>query len=135
MQAELAIDGDFVVLNGDRIVEPAAISALMEAPQESHDPVMAVAGHPRSENYSTVELDGRKVRPIEEKPPAYTVTTDYINAGVFSLGKAIFDDLRAAKAEGVLAVTAVLREYRDGLRAAPSTGSGSTSRTTGTSSR
>lgn len=117
LQAESSIDGDFVALNGDRIVEPSAISAVMEARGESHDPVMAVTRDPRPENYGVVELDGRTVRSIEEKPPAYTVTTDYINAGVYGLGKAIFDDLRAAEAEGELAVTAVLREYRDGLRA------------------
>ncbi|MFB6308738.1 MAG: sugar phosphate nucleotidyltransferase [Haloarculaceae archaeon] len=119
LQAEAAIDGDFLALNGDRIVEPSAISAVMDARRESRDSVMAVTRHARPENYGVVELDGRTVRSIEEKPPAHAVTTDYINAGVYGLGEAVFDDLRAAEAEGELAVTAVLREYRDGLRAVP----------------
>ena len=119
LQAESAIGSDFLALNGDRIVEPEAISEVMDARRESRDRVMAVTRHKNPENYGVVELAGRAVRSIEEKPPAHTVTTDYINAGVYGLGEAIFDDLRAAEAEGELAITAVLNESRDGLQAVP----------------
>lgn len=119
LQAESAVDGDFLALNGDRIVEPSAISAVIDARQESHDPVIAVTRHGRPESYGVVELDGRTVRSIREKPPIHAVTTDYINAGVYGLGETTFEDLRAAETEGELAITTVLDDAYSSLRAIP----------------
>ena len=119
LQAERHVDGDFLALNGDRIVEPSAISAVMDARRETGSPTMAVTRNQNPENYGVVELDGRTVRSIEEKPPAHTVRTDYINAGVYGLGRSVFDDLRDAETDGELAITAVLGEYRDALSAVP----------------
>jgi glucose-1-phosphate thymidylyltransferase len=119
LQAEKYIDGEFLALNGDRIVEPSAISAVITEHGDTDRPVMAVTRHHTPENYGVVELDGRTVRSIEEKPPVHTVRTDYINAGVYGLSQAIFDDLRAAEPDGELAITTVLDEHRDALRAIP----------------
>ena len=117
LQAEPHVDDNFIALNGDRIVEPSAISAVIEERRETGRPVMAVTRHRTPENYGVVELDGRSVESIEEKPPVHTVKTDYINAGVYGLGETVFDDLRAADSEGELEITSVLRDYRDALRA------------------
>ena len=117
LQAEPHVDDNFVAMNGDRIVEPSAISAVIEERRETGRPVMAVTRHQNPENYGVVELDSRSVESIEEKPPVHTVKTDYINAGVYGLGETVFDDLRAADSEGELAITSVLRDYRDALRA------------------
>ncbi|MFC6873769.1 bifunctional sugar-1-phosphate nucleotidylyltransferase/acetyltransferase [Halobellus marinus] len=116
LQAESYVDGNFLALNGDRIIEPTAISAVIDERRETRQPVMAVTRHRNPENYGVVELDGKSVRSIEEKPPAHTVRTDYINAGVYGLGESIFDALRETDTEGELAITAVLREHRDALR-------------------
>ena len=117
LQAEPHVDDNFVAMNGDRIVEPSAISAVIEERRETGRPVMAVTRHRNPENYGVVELDGQSIASIEEKPPVHAVRTDYINAGVYGLGETVFDDLRAADTEGELAITSVLRDYRDALRA------------------
>lgn len=119
LQAEQYVDGNFLALNGDRIVEPSAISAVMDERRETGGFVMAVTRHRNPENYGVVELDGRTVRLIEEKPPANMVRTDYINAGVYGLSESFFDDLRDAETDGELAITTVLSEDRDVLRAVP----------------
>jgi glucose-1-phosphate thymidylyltransferase len=117
LQAEPHVGDNFVAMNGDRIVEPSAISAVIEERRETGRPVMAVTRHQNPENYGVVELDGQSVESIEEKPPIHTVKTDYINAGVYGLGETVFDDLLAADSEGELAITSVLRDYHDALRA------------------
>ena len=119
LQVERYVDGEFLALNGDRIIEPNAISAVIAEREDTTRPVMAVTRHHTPENYGVVELDGRTVRSIEEKPPVHTIRTDYINAGVYGLSQVIFDDLRAADPDGELAITTVLDEHRDALRAIP----------------
>lgn len=119
LQAESQVEGEFIALNGDRIVEPSAISAVMNERRSTGKSIIAVTRHEHPENYGVVELEGRTVRSIEEKPPAYTVQTDYINAGVYGLDDSIFEALRSAEAEGELGITTALRERRDGLRAVP----------------
>lgn len=119
LQAERHLNGSFIALNGDRVVEPSAISAVMDERRETGRPTMAVTRHRNPANYGVVELDGRTVRSVEEKPPAHTVRTDYINAGVYGLGESVFDDLRAAEPDRELAITTILSEYRDALRSIP----------------
>jgi glucose-1-phosphate thymidylyltransferase len=119
LQAESHVDGDFIALNGDRIVEPSAISAVIDERRETDAPVVAVTRHKNPENYGVVDLDGRTVRSIEEKPPAYTIRTEYINAGVYGLGRSIFTELREIETNGELGITTALREHRNELRAVP----------------
>ncbi|RLM57155.1 glucose-1-phosphate thymidylyltransferase [Halobellus sp. Atlit-31R] len=119
LQAESRIDGNFLALNGDRIIEPSAISTVIDERRETERPVMAVTRHQYPENYGVVELDGRSVRTIEEKPPAHAVRTNYINAGVYGLGESIFEQLCETETEGELAITTVLQDHRESLRAVP----------------
>lgn len=119
LQAEPYVDGEFVALNGDRIVEPDAISAVVEARRERDGPVMAITRAERPENYGVVELDGREVVDIAEKPPARTVTTEFINAGVYGFDASVFDLLRDADSEGELAITSAIQDAEAPLRAVP----------------
>ena len=116
LQAESAVDGDFLALNGDWIVEPTR-PAVINARREGRDPAIEITRHGRPESYGVVEFDGRTVRSIQEKPHIHVVTTDYINAGVYGLGETTFEDLRAAEAEGELAITTVLDDAYTSLRA------------------
>jgi len=68
LQAESVVDGPFVVLNGDRIVDAAVVSQVRDLARDGDHPAMAVttAEHPRE--YGVVTLDGDRVTGIDEKP-------------------------------------------------------------------
>jgi len=119
LQAEPYVDDEFIALNGDRIVEPDAISAVVDAHAEQDGPVMAITRAERPENYGVVELDGREVVSIAEKPPARAVTTEFINAGVYGFDPSVFDRLSAAESDGELAITSVIQDGEAPLRAVP----------------
>ena len=114
LQAEPHVDGAFVALNGDRIFDPSAVSKVVDAHQDDGRPVMAVTRVDDPANYGVVELDGERVTAIEEKPPAHALLTDVINAGIYALEEAVFDDLRDTDPEGELAITTTLQEYAAG---------------------
>jgi len=111
LQAEPYVDGEFVALNGDRILDPSAVSKVVDAHRDRSHSVMAVTRVEEPTNYGVVEFDGRQVTSIEEKPPTHAVSADTINAGVYALEESIFDDLRSAETDGELAITTTLREY------------------------
>lgn len=119
LQAEPFVDGEFVALNGDRIVEPSAISSVVEERRDGDGPVMAITRAETPENYGVVELDGRRVVSIAEKPPTHAVTTEFINAGVYGLDDSVFDGLRAAESEGELAITTTIQKLDEPLSAVP----------------
>ena len=119
LQAESFVDGEFVALNGDRIVEPEAISAVVDERRRVDAPVMAVTRAANPANYGVVDLDGRRVTSIREKPPAHAVDTEFINAGVYGLDGSLFEHLRETDSEGELAITSTIQEYGDELRAVP----------------
>ncbi|AEN05341.1 Glucosamine-1-phosphate N-acetyltransferase [halophilic archaeon DL31] len=110
LQAEPYVNGEFVALNGDRIVEPSAISAVVDGQRERGGPVMAITRVERPEDYGVVETDGQEVVSITEKPPAWTVTTEFINAGVYGFDQSVFDLLRSVESDGELAITAAIQQ-------------------------
>ncbi|MFW5917263.1 MAG: sugar phosphate nucleotidyltransferase [Halorubrum sp.] len=109
LQAEPVVDGPFVVLNGDRIVDPGVVSRVRDRARDGAHPAMAVttAAHPRT--YGVVRLDGDRVTGIDEKPEG-PVATNRINAGVYAFSPAVFDAIRETHAPGELAITATLNE-------------------------
>ena len=119
LQAEQFVDGKFIALNGDRIVEPDAIASVIEERREAGGPVMAVTRATDPANYGVVELDGRQVVNIEEKPPVHTVETDYINAGIYGFDESVFDDLRETESDGELAITTTIRASEKPVQAVP----------------
>ena len=107
LQVESVVDGPFVVLNGDRIVDPAIVSRVRDRARDGDCPAMAVTTVANPREYGVVSLDGDRVTGIDEKPER-TVDASRINAGVYALSPAIFDAIRETTATGELALTATL---------------------------
>jgi glucose-1-phosphate thymidylyltransferase len=108
LQAEPHIDGPFLVLNGDRILESRIIGELIEA-EPSDEALLAVTRSDQPSDYGVVEVAGDHVTSIAEKPPQYATVSDIINAGVYRFGPDVFDVIRATETEGELTVTAALQ--------------------------
>ena len=111
LQTEPYIGGDFVVLNGDRIVESALIERIVAERDRTGDTVMAVTRVAEPELYGVVELDDGHVVTIEEKPPAHEVTSDLINAGVYAFGPEILAAIRQTTTTGELGITTTLETF------------------------
>jgi glucose-1-phosphate thymidylyltransferase len=109
LQTESVVAGPFIVLNGDRIVDPSVIETVRNRMHNEETPVMAVTPVERPREYGVVTLDGDRVTDIDEKPEG-PVTTNRINAGVYGFSPAIFDAIRQTHATGELAITATLDE-------------------------
>lgn len=109
LQAESIVDDPFIVVNGDRIVDIEAISAVRNRLHDGATPLITVTAveHPRE--YGVVQTDGDRVTNIDEKPEG-PVDTNRINAGVYGFSPAIFDAIRATQTTGELAITATLNE-------------------------
>ncbi len=106
-QAEGAVDGPFMVLNGDRIVEPSIIEEVRETLAE-HSPVISVTGVQHPSTFGVVTLADGQLDSIEEKPldPA---PTELINAGVYGFDESIFEAIRETEMrDGELAITDTL---------------------------
>lgn len=109
LQTESVVDDSFIVLNGDRIVDPGVIETVRNRMRNGEAPVMAVTPAERPREYGVVTLDGDRVTDIDEKPEG-PVTTNRINAGVYGFSPAIFDAIHQTHATGELALTATLNE-------------------------
>ena len=88
-QAEDAVGDAFVVLNGDRIIEPSAVTSVAERLERDGGPVMTVTRSSDPGAYGVVELDGDRVVDIEEKPR--DAASELINAGVYGFERSVFD--------------------------------------------
>jgi len=119
LQVESHLDGAFLALNGDRIVAPHAISAILDEQQATDGHVIAVRRHETPQKYGVVDFSQRTVQSIDEKPPAHAISSDYINAGIYGLTEDVFGDLRATETDGELAITTALCESDAHLRAVP----------------
>ena len=113
LQAESLIDGPFVVLNGDRIVESALVERVAAGARDGECPLMAVTTSETPREYGVVTFDGEHVTGIDEKPEG-PVETNRINAGVYGFSPAIFEAIRSTDTNGELALTATLDELADG---------------------
>lgn len=110
LQAESAIDDSFVVLNGDRLVNPSIVSRVCDRLSDGDHPAMAVTTVDRPREYGVVSSDGDgRVTRIEEKPEG-PVDTNRINAGVYGFSTSIFDAIRETHVTGELALTSTLNE-------------------------
>ena len=88
-QAAAAVGDAFVVLNGDRIIEPSAVTSVAERLERDGGPVMTVTRSSDPGAYGVVELDGDRVVDIEEKPR--DAASELINAGVYGFEQSVFD--------------------------------------------
>jgi glucose-1-phosphate thymidylyltransferase len=86
-QLEPLVEEEFLVLNGDRIIDPEIITQLAEGANEA--PAVAVTRVDSPARYGVVTLDGDHVGSIDEKPTR-TPTSDIINAGVYRFTPSVF---------------------------------------------
>ena len=109
LQAEPTVDGPFAVLNGDRIVDAEAVSAVRDRLRDGDAPLVTVTAAESPRDYGVVHLDGDRVAEIDEKPEG-VVETNRINAGVYGFSPAVFDAIRSTNTAGELAITATLND-------------------------
>ena len=109
LQAEPAVDGPFVVLNGDRIVDPSIVAEVCDHAASGETPTMAVTRVDNPQAYGVVTLDGDQVVAIDEKPEG-PVETGRINAGVYGFSPAVFEAIRETTTAGELTLTATLND-------------------------
>ena len=113
LQAEPLVGDDFLVLNGDRIVDSTLLNRLVDRRAETADACMAVTRVDEPSLYGVVSTEGDCVTGIVEKPPGHAVTSNRVNVGVYALGSAIFDILRDTEYYGELALTKAFRDHLD----------------------
>ena len=94
LQAREAVDGPFLTVNGDRVIDPQTVGDALDAFDGT--PTMAVRDHPNANEYpnGAVRLDGDRVTELVEQPDGpYRL----INAGVYAFPAGWFDRLAATK--------------------------------------
>jgi len=111
LQAEEAVDGEFLVVNGDSIVDASLVSSLVSA----NAPAVAVTRSDQPTDYGVVDTEDGRVVGIEEKPRVYDAETETINAGVYRLDEAVFDEIRS-RPGGETSLTEALASLADGDR-------------------
>jgi len=108
LQAEPLIGGEFIAINGDRIVESSLISRVWEEHQKTQEPVMAVANSETPSRYGVVDVEDGVITGIRERPPQELVTSSLINAGVYALDPSIFSVIRETESRGEQRLTDAL---------------------------
>lgn len=84
------VQGPFVVLNGDQIVDSELIERVRDELRTAGGPVVSVTRSEPTSEYGIVTLEGETVTGIEEKLRAPT-TSELINAGVYGFDRWIFE--------------------------------------------
>ncbi len=92
LQAEDAVAGDFLVVNGDSLVDTSLVEALLSADGDA----VAVTRSDQPTDYGVVDIEDGAVAGVEEKPRVYDAETETINAGVYRFDDAVFDAIHAA---------------------------------------
>lgn len=118
LQAADAVDGPFLVLNGDRIVEPSIIEDVRATAAETGDPVVSITHVEHPSTFGVVEVSGGRLVDIEEEP-LDPEPRELINAGVYAFDADVFETIEAADPiDGEIALTATLNRLaeRDRVR-------------------
>ncbi|WP_254535817.1 bifunctional sugar-1-phosphate nucleotidylyltransferase/acetyltransferase [Halomarina litorea] len=108
-QAASAVEGSFVVVNGDRVIEPRMVEAVIDAHTEDGSAALAVLEHGDARRYGAVEIEGDTITALVEKPER----EDYrlINAGVYAFDRSVFDALATtARENGTLPLTSAVED-------------------------
>ena len=83
------IDGDFIVLNGDNLIDAGTISDLLSG-KDGEATLLAVEREETS-GYGVVIPENRRVKKLLEKPKE--VISHLINAGIYVFSPEIFDEI------------------------------------------
>lgn len=113
LQARDAIGDTFLVLNGDRILEPSIVSEVLHAKRDEVGPVVAITSVKHPSTFGVVELEGDQITNMEEKPldPAPSAL---INAGVYAFDQSIFTEIeRTETVDGELSLPETLDRLAD----------------------
>jgi len=113
-QAASHVDGDFLVLNGDRIIDSSAVADVRAAMTQSTDAVMAITRIPEPKTYGVVTLSGDQIVDIVEKPKE-ALDSNLINAGVYAFSQNVFSTIEntPAASDGEYRLTDVLLRLSD----------------------
>jgi len=104
LAARETASGPVLVLNGDRIIETAAVEEVMRAYERHGEPTLAVIERPDTTQYGAVSLADGHIAELVEKPESDEFRL--INAGVYAFGPEIFDAIEATpRRDGELALT------------------------------
>ncbi|MCY4732542.1 NTP transferase domain-containing protein [Natronomonas gomsonensis] len=87
-QVKAAMDGEFLVCNGDRIIDSKLIERAVA--DSTAAPAVAVTRVSTPGRYGVVDIDGDHIVGIDEKPEAEP-TSEIINAGVYRFSPDVFD--------------------------------------------
>lgn len=125
LQAKDVVDGSFVVVYGDQIVESSLISAVVEAHTADEAPAtLAVLEDSRAQAYDGVGVDDGFVNDIAigpDVPPGYG-----LNAGVYAFESDVFEALAPASSDdGTVTIPGAIRtmlERNQKLRAVETDG-------------
>ncbi|MFC7041705.1 sugar phosphate nucleotidyltransferase [Halonotius sp. GCM10025705] len=114
------VDGNFLVLNGDRIIDSSAVGDVCAAMTSETDAVMAVTRISEPETYGVVTLSGDQIVNIVEKPKE-ALDSNLINAGVYAFSQDVFSVIENTPAgvDGEFRLTDVLLEVADSGTIAP----------------
>jgi glucose-1-phosphate thymidylyltransferase len=107
LQAEEGIEETFLVLNGDRVIDPSIVERMIAAPPDGQT-LVAVTRTDDPSGFGVVESEGERVTAIAEKPPRHAITSEVINAGVYRFEPDVFDAIRDTDTTGELTLTATL---------------------------
>lgn len=112
LQAREIVEEDFMVLNGDRIIEPQIIQQVEETEDTPATVTATRVDEPRE--YGIIERTDNQLRQIKEEPEAHN-HANMINAGVYQLPMAIFDILEQLdpNAQGELSLPEAINEFAE----------------------
>jgi glucose-1-phosphate thymidylyltransferase len=87
-QAKDRLEGRFLVLPGDNIIDPETIQPLA-SPKK--DWAVVIARSPTPSKYGVVSLDGKPIRKIVEKPEQEI--SNLVSTGIYQLSEEIFEQI------------------------------------------
>jgi len=108
LQAEDAVEGEFLVVNGDSVVDASIVEALVSADSDA----VAVTRSDQPTDYGVVDVEDGAVVGVEEKPRVYDAQTETINAGVYRFDDSVFDEIRVS-GDGMSLTDALVRRAAD----------------------
>lgn len=95
------IDNQFIVLNGDIIVNPKLIVDLIQKYESSEaSSILILIEVEDPSSFGVIEIENDRIKDIIEKPAPGEATSNLINAGIYLFGNAIFNAIdRTPKSE------------------------------------
>lgn len=102
------VDGDFLVLNGDNLVDRGTIADLLAGKNGSV--TLLAVDREQTLGYGVVISEGRRVTKILEKPKE--VVSHFINAGIYIFTREIFEEIERTplSATGEYAITDTIQQ-------------------------